>query len=89
MIAHIYLSYKCVFCVLFPYLKDATLKKVYISSMKKAAFILIVLAILAGTLFANGTPEDQKFFEELLKTTRARVTLQGQPPALLHPRDPR
>ena len=71
MIAHIYLSYKCVFCVLFPYLKDATLKKVYISSMKKAAFILIVLAILAGTLFANGTPEDQKFFEELLKNNQS------------------
>ena len=62
-----YLPYKCVFCVLFPYLKDAMFKKVYISSMKKAALILIVLTLLVGTLFANGTPEDQRFFEELLK----------------------
>ena len=71
MIAHIYLPYKCVFYVLFPYLKDATLKKVYISSMKKAALILIVLTLLVGTLFANGTPEDQRFFEELLKNNQS------------------
>ena len=38
--------------------------------MKKIALILIVLTLLVGTLFANGTPEDQKFFEELLKNTQ-------------------
>ena len=66
-----HITYKCVFCVLFPYLKDAMFKKVYISSMKKAALILIVLTLLVGTLFANGTPEDQKFFEELLKNNQS------------------
>ena len=71
MIAHMYIPHKCVFCVLFPYLKDAMTKKVYISSMKKAVMILIVLALMVGTLFANGSPEDQRFFEELLRNNQS------------------
>ena len=66
-----YIPHKCVFCVLFPYLKDAMTKKVYISSMKKAVMILIVLALMVGTLFANGSPEDQRFFEELLRNNQS------------------
>ncbi|MBR6085117.1 MAG: S41 family peptidase [Spirochaetales bacterium] len=45
--------------------------------MKKIALILIVLALLVGTLFANGTPEDQKFFEELLRNTQTTNTTTG------------
>lgn len=55
-------------------MKDAKVKKVYISSMKKIALILIVLTVLVGTLFANGTPEDQRFFEELLRNTQTTNT---------------
>ena len=58
-------------------MKDAKDKKVYISSMKKIALILIVLTLLVGTLFANGTPEDQKFFEELLRNTQTTNTTTG------------
>ena len=39
--------------------------------MKKAVMILIVLALMAGTLFANGSPEDQRFFEELLRNNQS------------------
>ena len=45
--------------------------------MKKIALILIVLTLLVGTLFANGTPEDQKFFEELLRNTQTTNTTTG------------
>ena len=33
--------------------------------------ILIVLALMVGTLFANGSPEDQRFFEELLRNNQS------------------
>lgn len=52
-------------------------KKVYISSMKKAALILIVLAIAVVTLFANGTPEDQRFFEELMRNNQGTTYQSG------------
>lgn len=61
---------KCVFYVMFLYLKDARRKKLYIASMKKTVLILIVLALAAGTLFANGTPEDQRFFEDLMRNSQ-------------------
>ena len=38
--------------------------------MKKAALILIVLTLVVGTLFANGTPEDQRFFEDLMRNSQ-------------------
>ena len=58
-------------------MKDGMSKKVYISSMKKVALILIVLALLAGTLFANGTPEDQRFFEELMRNNQGTTYSTG------------
>lgn len=58
-------------------MKDGMSKKVYISSMKKVALILIVLALLAGTLFANGTPEDQRFFEELMRNNQSTTYSTG------------
>ena len=58
-------------------MKDGMSKKVYISSMKKVALILIVLALLAGTLFATGTPEDQRFFEELMRNNQGTTYSTG------------
>ena len=38
--------------------------------MKKIVLTLIVLTLFAGLLFANGTPEEQKFFENLMRNSQ-------------------
>ena len=58
-------------------MKDAQPKKLYISSMKKTAMVLIVLAFLAGTLFANGSPEDQMFFNNLMNNSQGATYSSG------------
>ena len=40
--------------------------------MKKAILSLIVLFVFAGLLFANGSPEDQKIIENLLKNSQSQ-----------------
>lgn len=40
--------------------------------MKKAILSLIVLLVFAGLLFANGSPEDQKILENLLKNSQSQ-----------------
>ena len=43
----------------------------YISVMKKLILVLMVLAVLAGTMFANGTPEEQRiFFDNLIRNSQ-------------------
>ena len=58
-------------------MKDARSKKVYISSMKKTAMVLIVLALLAGTLFANGSPEEQMFIDNLMRNSQSATYASG------------
>ena len=58
-------------------MKDARSKKLYISSMKKTAMVLIVLALLAGTLFANGSPEDQMFIDNLMRNSQSATYASG------------
>ena len=62
---------------MFAQLKDARSKKVYISSMKKTAMVLIVLALLAGTLFANGSPEEQMFIDNLMRNSQSATYASG------------
>ena len=38
--------------------------------MKKLILSLIVLTVFAGLLFANGSPEEQRFFENLMKSSQ-------------------
>ena len=38
--------------------------------MKKLILSLIVLTLFAGLLFANGSPEEQRFFENLMKSSQ-------------------
>ena len=58
-------------------MKDARSKKVYISSMKKTAMVLIVPALLAGTLFANGSPEEQMFIDNLMRNSQSATYASG------------
>ena len=61
----------CVFCVSMGCRKDGYGKKLYISGMKKILIAFAVLAVLAGTLFANGSPEEQRmFFENLMRNSQ-------------------
>ncbi len=61
----------CVFCVALFHLKDARVKKMYISGMKKLLLAILVLVLLTGALFANGSPEEQRiFFENLMRNSQ-------------------
>ena len=42
--------------------------------MKKLIFSLIILTLFAGLLFANGSPEEQRFFENLMKSSQPVYT---------------
>ncbi|MBR4121651.1 MAG: PDZ domain-containing protein, partial [Spirochaetales bacterium] len=45
--------------------------------MKKTAMVLIVLALLAGTLFANGSPEEQMFIDNLMRNSQSATYASG------------
>ncbi|MBQ7644564.1 MAG: hypothetical protein IJS84_06020, partial [Spirochaetales bacterium] len=45
--------------------------------MKKTAMVLIVLAFLVGTLFANGSPEEQMFFNNLMNNSQGATYSSG------------
>ena len=61
----------CVFFVSIGSGKDGEGKKLYISGMKKILVAIVVLAALVGTLFANGSPEEQRmFFENLMRNSQ-------------------